>query len=58
MEFLLMFLDKYGEEAMIRFIKKKMIPYDEYWDHPDKWPVVIRRFEKKYHLSWNMINEE
>ena len=51
MEFLLLFLDKYGEKAMIKFIKRKMIPYKKYWDHPDKWPVVINRLEKKYQLN-------
>ena len=51
MELLLPFLDKYGEEEMIRFIRKKIIPYQKYWDHPKKWKVAVKHFKEKYNLK-------
>ena len=41
----------YGEKEMIRFIRKKVIPYEKYWDHPVKWEKAAKEFCKKYHVS-------
>lgn len=51
MELLLLILDTYGEKEMIRFIRKKVIPYEKYWDHPVKWEKAAKEFCKKYHVS-------
>lgn len=51
MELLLLLLDEYGEEEMVRFIKKKVIPYEKYWDHPKKWKIAVDHFKEKYQLK-------
>lgn len=51
MELLLQILDQYGEKEMIRFIKKKVIPYKKYWDDNKKWPILVKKCKAHYHLS-------
>ncbi len=50
MELLLLILDAYGEKEMIRFIRKKVLPYKKYWDHPTKWKKAAQEFQKKYNV--------
>ena len=50
LELLLLILDAYGEKEMIRFIRKKVLPYKKYWDHPTKWKKAAQEFQKKYNV--------
>lgn len=51
LELFLLILDKYGEEEMIRFMRKKVLPYQRYWDDPKKWRIAVERFMEKYRVS-------
>ena len=51
MELFLLILDKYGEKEMIRFMKKKVLPYKKQWDHPKTWRRLTEGFMKKYQVS-------
>lgn len=51
LELLLLILDKYGEKEMVCFIKKKVIPNEKMWDAKDKWPLLIRKYQKEYQVS-------
>lgn len=51
MELLLKVLDQYGEAEMISFIKKEMISCQRKWDNPKKWPVLVKKFQKRYNLN-------
>ena len=51
LELLLLILDSYGEKELVRFIKKKVIPYETLWDDKDKWPILIKKFQKKYQVT-------
>jgi hypothetical protein len=51
LELLLLILDKYGEEEMVDFINRKVIPYEKSWDHPEKWKRAAAYYEKKYQVD-------
>ena len=51
LELLLLILDKYGEEEMIRFIRKRMIPNKKQWDNQEKWPLLVRKYKKLYKVN-------
>ena len=51
LELLLLVLDSYGEEELIRFIKKKILPNQKLWDDKDKWPLLIKKYKKLYGVS-------
>ena len=48
LELLLLILDQYGEEELVYFIKKRIIPNQKMWDHQEKWPALIRKYQKIY----------
>lgn len=51
LELLLMILDRHGEKEMVRFIKKKILPNQKLWDDKDKWPLLIRKYQKVYQVG-------
>jgi hypothetical protein len=51
MELLLQILDKYGEKEMYAFIRKRIMPCRKQWDDPKKWPVLVKKYRKKYRLA-------
>lgn len=50
LELLLLILDKYGEQEMISFIKKRILPNQKMWDDKEKWPLLIKKYQKKYNV--------
>lgn len=51
LELLLMVLDKYGEDEMVRFIRKKILPNKKMWDDKEKWPLLVRKYQKLYQVK-------
>lgn len=51
MDLLLQLLAQRGEKEMVRFIKNKITPRQKAWDDPAKWPVLVKKYRKKYKLS-------
>lgn len=51
LELLLLILDKYGEEEMVRFIKKKILRNQEMWDNQNKWPALVKKYLKHYDVQ-------
>jgi hypothetical protein len=51
MELLLQILDKYGEKEMYAFIRKRIMPCRKQWDDPKRWPVLVKKYRKKYRLA-------
>lgn len=51
MELLLLVLDKYGEEEMVNFIKKRILPNRKMWDDKEKWPLLVRKYMKYYKVK-------
>lgn len=51
LELLLQILDQYGEKEMVRFIRKKVIPYQNKWDNPEIYPKLLKRFRKEYNIK-------
>ena len=52
LELLLLILDSYGEKELIRFIKKQVIPDAKMWDDKEMWPVLIKKYQKKYQVLY------
>ena len=51
LELLLLILDKYGEEEMVRFIKKKILRNQKMWNDKNKWPLLIKKYMKYYQVK-------
>ena len=51
LELLLLILDKYGEEEMVRFIKKKILPNQRMWDDKEKWQLLVKKYNNHYKLK-------
>lgn len=48
LELLLFILDQKGEKEMVRFITKRVIPNQKLWDDEEKWPLLIKKYQKIY----------
>ena len=51
LELLLLILDQYGEAELVRFIRKDVLPRQKMWDDSKKWPLLIKKYMNKYHVS-------
>lgn len=51
LELLLLILDKYGEEEMVKFIRKKILRNREMWDDKEKWHLLVKKYMKYYKLN-------
>ena len=51
LELLLLILDKHGEEEMVRFIRKRILPNQKLWDDKEKWPLLIRKYMRYYKVK-------
>lgn len=48
LDLLLQLLALHGEKKMIAFIRKRIMPCQRDWDDGEKWPVLIRKYQKKF----------
>ncbi len=51
LELLLQILDSRGEEELVCFIRKEIIPIRSDWDNPERWPDLVERWRKEYVLE-------
>ncbi|MGN0306375.1 MAG: DUF5662 family protein [Lachnospiraceae bacterium] len=51
MELLLQILDQWGQEEMVHFIKREIMPIKNLWDSPAHWPKLVEDFRKEYALT-------
>lgn len=52
LELLLYILDQEGEKEMGRFIRKRIIPNQKLWDDKNKWPLLIKKYQKMYDIRF------
>lgn len=51
LELLLLILDKYGEEEMVSFIRKRIMRNRKLWDDKEEWPYLVEKYMKYYDVS-------